>query len=452
MYSRALGAQCSMWADPCFLVSFPAQDIYNGAGDVDKSDGWEKWFFQWAFTGTCATIVAGSVAERTKIEAYFIYSFFITSFIYPVVAHWGWGAGWLSAWGGYPDPDDHSRGRILGIHTPAFVGLSHNSNGMIDFAGGGIVHMVGGFSGLVGAIVVGPRRDRFNGNAHDNHPANAHHANKTLQVLGTMILWFTWYGVTCGKPLGLSGGAGNIAAKAAMNTTIAAATGCCVASVLSKALMARYDISLCLNGIIAGLVSVTAAVSVVEPWEAVVIGAVGALLLYFGHHLLIRLRIDDPLDACVVHGLCGMWGLWATGLFCTDDNVQYAAYPGVNTACASGRQFGVQVFASLAIIGWTVGTAGSMFLFIAWTVGMRVSDDEESEGLDPSEHGSEHHRSYAGIQGYPLLPRPHSQDYSFMGGSFQTGGSWQRGSQETSALSSARPSNSRHTSQQLTPV
>lgn len=203
------------------------------------SDGWEKWFFQWAFSGACATIVAGSMAERTKTEAYFVYSVVLTSVIYPVVVHWGWGAGWLSAWGAFPDSD--GKVRPLFRYTDA-------SNGMIDFAGSGIVHMVGGFAGLMGAVVVGPRTGRFeNGNV-----VEFTYGNKALQALGTFILWFGWYGFNCGSTLALSNGSANIAAKVAFNTTIAPACSCLVTVLFSKVVLRHYDLSLGLNGVLAG--------------------------------------------------------------------------------------------------------------------------------------------------------------------------------------------------------
>lgn len=164
------------------------------------SDGFEGWFFQWAFAGAAATIVSGAVAERTKFGAYLIFSFVITVFIYPVVVHWGWGSGFLSAWGAMPDADGNARPMLSGKDT---------SRGMIDFAGSGIVHMVGGVAGLMGAIAVGPRKGRFEGGTVNPIPPS----NPTLMALGTMILWFGWYGFNCGSTLMLSANAGNVAAK-----------------------------------------------------------------------------------------------------------------------------------------------------------------------------------------------------------------------------------------------
>jgi Amt family ammonium transporter len=253
---------------------------------INNTDhGWQGWFFQWAFAGAAATIVAGSVCERTKIEAYFIYSIVLTIFIYPVVVHWGWGSGFLSAWGA--------------VDGPLFD--KKDDNGMIDFAGSGVVHMVGGVSGLMGAIVVGPRKGRFvNGEV-----VELYEGNKILQSLGTFILWFGWYGFNCGSTLALTGGMANLAGKVAVTTTIAAASGAITATFLSKIVSGHYDISMGLNGILAALVSITANCSVVSPWHSILIGTIGAMIFFGGHYLLLACKIDDPCDACIVHGLCG---------------------------------------------------------------------------------------------------------------------------------------------------
>ena len=228
----------------------------------------------------------------------------LTVFIYPVVVHWGWGSGFLSAWGANTGP--------------LFSKKAGESTGMIDFAGSGIVHMVGGVSGLMGAIVVGPRKGRFvNGEVIE-----LFEGNKILQSLGTFILWFGWYGFNCGSTLMISQDTGGLAGKVAVTTTIAAAAGAIVATFLSKVITGTYDISLGLNGVLAGLVSITANCSVVDPWHAIFIGSIGAIFLFIGHYALFKLKIDDPCDACVVHGLCGFWGLLASGIFCTDANVR----------------------------------------------------------------------------------------------------------------------------------
>jgi len=361
-----------------FGIGTHTNDVFNDTPDdpTDGSDGWEMFFIQWAFVAKAVSIVAGSVAERTALHAYFIYSSVFTLFIYPVVAHWVWGQGFLSAWGAMPDEDGNAR--------PLFTRTAE-SNGIIDFAGCGVVHMVGGFTGLVGAIVVGPRSGRF---AFDGTVNELYSGNKTLQALGTFILWFGWYGFNAGSTLGLSGNLANVAGKVVVNTTLAGAMGGIVSTFLGKMIFGIYDISMGLNGVLAGLVSITANCQAVAPWHAIIIGSIGAILLIAGHFLLKKLRIDDPCDAAVVHGICGTWGLWAAGIFCTDYNVQYAGYPNVNTACASGEQFGVQVVGSLVIFVWTIGTSALMFLGIKYSLGMRIAADAEDIGLDASEHGA----------------------------------------------------------------
>jgi len=249
----------------------------------------------------------------------------------------------------------------------------------------GVVHMVGGFCGLIGAIVVGPRTGRFGSNGEVN---DLYSGNKTLQALGTFILWFGWYGFNAGSTLGLGGNLANVAGKVVVNTTMGGAMGGIVSTFIGKAIFGIWDISMGLNGVLAGLVSVTANCHITEPWHAIIIGAVGGVVLIIGHFLLKKIRVDDPCDAAVVHGLCGTWGLWASGIFCVDSNVQYAGYPNVNTACRSGEQFGVQVVASIAIFVWTVGTSAAMFLGIKYTVGVRISSEAEDMGLDASEHGA----------------------------------------------------------------
>lgn len=332
---------------------------------------------QWAFAGAAATIVAGSVAERCKIEAYFIYSIFISTFIYPIVVHWVWGTGFLSAWGAWPDADGNSR--------PIFT-YTDRSNGVIDFAGSGVVHMVGGVSGLMGAIALGPRKGRFDEITGATRPMPAH--NQALCALGTGILWFGWYGFNCGSTLVLSG-AGNVAAKVAVNTTISAAAAVCSGTVVSRFTEGHFDLSLAMNCILAGLVGVTASCAVVNPWHAFVIGISSSWVYMLAHYLTLKLKIDDPLDAAPLHGCTGAWGLLCVGIFCTDVDVRYAGYPNVNNACGRGEQFGVQVVGMVIIAAWTAGTAGLVFFGIKHTIGLRVTADIEEIGIDLSEHGGD---------------------------------------------------------------
>jgi len=358
-------------------TNFGSTEIFNVGDHLGEGvDGWQFWFFQWTFAGTAATIVSGSVAERTKLEAYIIFSVVLTAIVYPVVVHWVWATGFLSAWGAIPDDDGAAR--------PLFSGTDA-SNGMIDFAGSGVCHMVGGWCGLIGAVIIGPRLGRFNA---DGKPKDMEYYNTTLMALGTFILWFGWYGFNCGSTLAVSGNGANVAAKVAMTTTIAGASAALTCVVVARVVEGVFDVGMGLNGILAGLVSITANCAVVDPWMAFIIGCVGGIIYYNAHYLLLRLRIDDPLDAFPIHGLCGLWGVLATGIFCTDANVQYAGYPNVNDACGRGEQFGVQAVGAIIIIVWSVTCATALFMSMKVTMGLRVSEHIEIQGLDISEHGS----------------------------------------------------------------
>merc|ERR1719253_1703407 len=229
--------------------------------------------------------------------------------------------------------------------------------------------MVGGVSGMMGAIALGPRKGRFDEVTGAVNAMPGH--NQALAALGTGILWFGWYGFNCGSTLVLVD-AGNLAGKVAVNTTIAAAAGIISDTAVIKLLTGNYDLSIAMNCILAGLVGITSA------WVYIA-----------GHYLFLALKIDDPLDAAPLHGITGGWGLLCVGIFCTDANVQYAAYPNVNDACARGEQFGVQVVGMIIIFTWCVGTAGIVFFGIKATIGLRVPAYQEDIGMDLSEHGGD---------------------------------------------------------------
>ena len=323
--------------------------------------------------------MSGSVAERTKLSAYFVFSCIISTFIYPVVVHWVWGSGWLSAWGA-------STGTL-------FNGAS--SNGLIDFAGSGVVHAVGGLCGLMGAWVVGPRKGRFevkeDGSLGAPLPMPGHSA--VLCELGVVLLWFGWYGFNAGSTL-CALDCMELAGKVAVTTTLAAASAAITAVIFTKATTGKYNLSVAINSIIAGLVSITAPCPVVDPWASIVIGIIGAFVYIFGDKLLLKFHIDDPLQASSLHGFCGIWGVLSVGIFATDANVEFAAYPNApNSAVGSGEQFGVQVVGAVAITAWTVITSGLLFLAIDKTIGMRVNEQVEEAGLDISEHGTEAYKT-----------------------------------------------------------
>lgn len=351
---------------------FFLQDAQFTAQADTSSLNFHTWFFQFAFAATAATIVSGSVAERCKLDAYFIFSMVITTFIYPVVVCWGWGDGWLS-----PFKSDHS----------AYILGGTASNNMIDFAGSGIVHMVGGFSGLMAAILLGARKGRFVGGKTVDMPGH----NMPLAALGTIILWVGWYGFNAGSTLAVSGGAAKLASKVAATTTLSAAAAGLTATFVNKGLTGTYDIGMCCNGILAGLVAITAPCAVVEPIWAVVIGIIGGLVYIASSMGLKYFEIDDPLDASPIHGFCGAWGVLAAGIFGTDENAKIAGYAASAAGLkplGSGQQFGVQVIGVIAIAAWTIVMSGILFKVIDLTIGLRVAEDEEDGGLDASEHGA----------------------------------------------------------------
>ena len=296
------------------------------------------FLFQVAFAATAATIVSGAVAGRMKFGGYLVYSAIITAFIYPISGMWKWGGGWLDA------------------------------RGFSDFAGSVVVHSVGGFAGLAGAIVLGPRIGRFVKGKSIPMPGH----NIAFAALGVFVLWVGWYGFNPGSQLTYAGAANaNITVYIAVTTTLAAAAGTVAAMISAWILFKKPDLTMALNGALAGLVGITANCDQVPLWAALVIGAVAGVLVVLGVILLDKLRIDDPVGAWPVHGLCGVWGGIATGIFGT----------------AEGVSLGVQVLGTLAITGWAFFTMLGVFLALKAVGMLRVSPEEEQAGLDISEHG-----------------------------------------------------------------
>merc|ERR1719446_1768598 len=348
---------------------FFLNDYSGGASHID-------FFFQWAFAATAATIVAGTIAERCKMEAYLLYSVFLTSFVYPVVVHAIWnGNGFLSAFSGDP---------LGGI-------------GMIDFAGSGVVHMTGGCTALCAAIILGPRIGRFydaEGNALAEPKSFPPHS-VALQVLGTFLLWFGWYGFNPGSTLSISpSGYDGVAALCAVTTTLSAASGA-VSAMFTDTLLgicsdshAEYDITMAMNGCLGGLVGITANCSVVEPWAAVLIGLVSGVVYVFSSKLLVKLKVDDAVDAIPVHGFCGIWGCIATGIFASDRLVQLAYGPAGKAGIlyGDGNLIICEICGILFIIAWTAGIMTPFFLILNFMGLFRVDPTEEKVGLDISHH------------------------------------------------------------------
>ena len=328
--------------------------LLSGMGDTG-SWNWTFLIFQTVFAATAATIVSGAMAERTKFVGYLVYSFFITMLIYPIFGSWAWGGlldggGWLE-------------------------GL-----GFLDFAGSTVVHSVGGWLALAGAIVLGPRVGKYGA---DGKPRAILGHNIPLAALGVFILWFGWFGFNAGSTTTGEGLIGYIA----VTTNLAAAAGAIGALIISWIILKKPDASMALNGALAGLVSITAPCDGVSPMAAVIIGAIGGGLVVFSVLIIDNvLKIDDPVGAVSVHGVCGAWGTLACGLFNTSTGLFYGG---------GLKQLGVQALGVGAAFVWAFGLGLVLFLGIKATVGLRVSSEEELKGLDIGEHGLE---AYSGFQ------------------------------------------------------
>jgi Amt family ammonium transporter len=315
------------------------------------------WLFQAAFCGAAATIVAGGMAERMKFQAYLFYSFIISAFIYPIVGHWIWGGGWLSALN------------------------------FADFAGSTVVHTVGGTAALVGTIMLKPRIGKYNPDGKPN--AIAGHSIP-IASLGVFILWFGWFGFNPGSSLHV--GDGSLIALVAINTNLAAAAGGIAAMITVWKTVGKPDLSMAMNGALAGLVAITAPCAFVEPWAAIVIGTIGGIIVVYGVILLDKLRIDDPVGAIPVHGMNGFWGTIAIGLFGKE------SLGLVNNGLFYGgglKQLGIQMLGAFSVIIFIIVGMSIVFKLINVTIGLRVSREEELKGLDIGEHGME---AYGGFQ------------------------------------------------------
>ncbi len=349
MYPGAYGIDTEV--QKYFAFGGAGLDGYE-AGDAPSYSPAADWFFQAMFAATAATIVSGAVAGRMKVGAYLIYSAVLTALVYPISGFWKWGGGWLTQF--------------------------DNNMAFQDFAGSAVVHAVGGFAGLAGAIILGPRLGRFIDGKSVPLPGH----NLPLAALGVFILWFGWYGFNPGSQLAFaSADDANAVTHIAVTTTLAAGAGGLVATLLSWAMFGKPDLSMGLNGILAGLVSITACCDCMSDWMSMVVGAVGGVLVILGIMLLDKLQIDDPVGAWPVHGLCGIWGCLAIGILpnahlVVNEETGYAA-----------TTFGIQLIGALVISAWAFVTMFILFSIMKAAGIMRVSAEEEQAGLDISEHG-----------------------------------------------------------------
>ncbi|MCB2166166.1 MAG: ammonium transporter [Deltaproteobacteria bacterium] len=299
------------------------------------------WMFQVVFAATAATIVSGAMAERTKFTGYLLYSICVCGLIYPIFGSWAWGSlfngsGWLE-------------------------GL-----GFIDFAGSTVVHSVGGWAALAGAIVLGPRMGKYQADG-SVRPIPGH--NMPLGALGVFILWLGWFGFNPGSTTT----ADKSIAMIFVNTNLAAATGAILAMVTSWVKFGKPEVSMSLNGALAGLVAITAGCANVSPASSIAIGAIAGILVVLSVLFFDKIKVDDPVGAVSVHGVCGAWGTLAAGIF--------------NIGGTTAAVIGVQLVGIAACFLWTFPAAFIMFKLIDKTIGLRVSPEEEAEGLDFTEHG-----------------------------------------------------------------
>ncbi|KAF8007242.1 hypothetical protein BT93_K1287 [Corymbia citriodora subsp. variegata] len=349
------------------LSKFPSQTFDYGF-----------FLFQWAFAIAAAGITSGSIAERTQFGAYLIYSSFLTGLVYPIASHWFWSAdGWAS---------------------PARADNLLFGSGVIDFAGSGVVHMVGGIAGLWGALIEGPRIGRFD---HSGKAVSLRGHSATLVVLGTFLLWFGWYGFNPGsflnilKAYGESGsyyGQWSAVGRTAVTTTLAGSTAALTTLFGKRLLVGHWNVTDVCNGLLGGFAAITAGCSVVDPWAAIVCGFVAAWVLIGFNKLAEKLKYDDPLEAAQLHGGCGMWGLLFTGLFAKKAYVNQV-YPGVEDRPygllmgGGGGLLAAQVVQILVVAAWTSVTMGTLFFILHKMKLLRITHEEEIAGMDPTSHG-----------------------------------------------------------------
>ena len=347
-------------------IMFGVDSFFLTGATAQVSEGlstFTTWMFHVVFAATAATIVSGAVAERTQFKAYLIYTVFITAIIYPVVGRWIWGGGWLS------------------------------DLGFVDFAGSTVVHSVGGWAGLAGAFVLGPRFGKYVKKKVKNASTGVLATFKEeikeipghsvpLAALGVFLLWFGWFGFNAGST---TSGVDLSIARIMVTTNLAAAAGAVAALFFSWLATGKPNISHSLNGAIAGLVAITAGCATVSPSSAAIIGFIGGVVVVLSTRLFERkFKIDDPVGAVSAHGVAGAWGTIAVGLFA--DSQLGGGLDGLLFGGGFYQLF-VQTLGVVAVFGWTIVTSLVLFYAIDRFVGLRVSKDEEEQGLDITEHG-----------------------------------------------------------------
>lgn len=341
------------WFAVGFGLMFGAGNAFMGFSDgfwgsgiekINADLNWTFWIFQCVFAGTAATIVSGAMAGRTKFTGYLAYSAIICAIIYPISGHWIWGGGWLA------------------------------NLGFVDFAGSTVVHSCGAWLALAGAIILGPRSGKYSENKK-SRPIFGH--NIPIAALGVFILWFGWFGFNPGSTIEANSSIGYIA----VTTNLAAAAGAITAMLISWMRAGKPDVSMSLNGVLAGLVAITAGCADVTPGGAVIIGGIAGMLVVLSVEFIDKvLKIDDPVGAVSVHGICGVWGTIALCFFLKE---------------GSSASLTTQLIGVASMFAWSFGAGLLVFGTIKYTIGLRVSADEELRGLDITEHGNE---AYNGFQ------------------------------------------------------
>lgn len=338
-------------------------DAYQG---IFKAISWAgvplaaKFFFQLVFAGTAATIVSGAVAERIKFIDFLLFSLLLVGIAYPITGHWIWGGGWLATLGFY------------------------------DFAGSTVVHAVGGWAALMGAAFLGARIGKYNADGSAN--AIPPH-NLSIATLGALILWLGWFGFNPGSTMSV--GNGSLIAHIALTTNTGGAFGAIAATVVAWAILGKPDLTMTINGLLAGLVAVTAPCAWISVPSSAIIGAIGGILVVFAVGFFDKLKIDDPVGAIAVHLVNGVWGTLALGLFSQADAFGATPAPKAGLLFGGGiEQFWYQLVGVLSVGGFTVLISSIFWILLKSTLGIRVTSEEELEGLDISEHGME---AYAGF-------------------------------------------------------
>jgi Amt family ammonium transporter len=354
-YSFAFGSGNDFWGgfgDFFFSDSSASDALFAG----DNLTPAAVFFFQVVFAATAVTIASGAMAERTKFSTYLIFSAVMTAFIYPIVVHWTWGGGWIA-------------------------GMSIGDAVYSDFAGSTIVHLTGGVAAFMGAFFLGPRIGKYD---DSGRPRAIPGHNIGYAVIGVFILWFGWFGFNAGSELAVD----TFVPFVALNTMIAAAAGVIGATLIIWIKSGVPDVAMAGNGALAGLVSITAPVGTVEPWAALVIGFIGGVIVVLAVLGFDRIRIDDPVGAIAVHGVCGVWGTLSIGLFARYDDA-FLGREDAGLFYGGGLdQLAMQAVMVIIVIAWVAVTTGALFAILKSTIGLRVSPDEELDGLDVREHGT----------------------------------------------------------------